>query len=68
MIRRVSTNVLNIIHNATITALAPKKSPTANLNTVIALIESDQLIIDKTIFTNIAFNNEDTITTKYKNL
>ena len=68
MIRRVSTSVLNIIHNAAITALAPKKSPIANLNTVITLIESVQLITDKTTFTNIAFNNEDTITTKYKNL
>ena len=68
MIRRVSTSVLNIIHKAIITADAPKKSPTANLNTVIALIESVQFITDKTMLTNIAFNNEDTITTKYKNL
>ena len=68
MIRRVSTSVLNTIHKAIITADAPKKSPTANLNTVIALIESVQFITDKTMLTNIAFNNEDTITTKYKNL
>ena len=68
MIKRVSLRVLKIIHNAAITADAPKKSPTANLNTVITLIEFVELMIDKMRFTNNPFIKDETMITKYKNL
>ena len=68
MIKRVSLRVLKITHNAAITADAPKKSPTANLNTVITLIEFIELIIDKMRFTNNPFIKDETMITKYKNL
>ena len=68
MINRVSLRVLKITHNAAITADAPKKSPTANLNTVITLIEFIELIIDKMRFTNNPFIKDETMITKYKNL
>ena len=50
-----------------ITAKAPKISPTANLNTVITLIDVE-LTKDKYEFTKSPFNNDETITTKNKNL
>ena len=68
MIKRVSLRVLKITNNAAITADAPKKSPTANLNTVITLIEFIELIIDKMRFTNNPFIKDETMITKYKNL
>tara|TARA_Y100000996_G_scaffold64074_1_gene43380 strand:+ start:308 stop:499 length:192 start_codon:yes stop_codon:yes gene_type:complete len=63
----LSVSVLKIIHNVVITAIAPRKSPTANLKTVITLIEVE-LISDKNEFTNNPFNNDETITTRNKNL
>ena len=68
MIKRVSLRVLKITHNAAITADAPKKSPTANLNTVITLIEFVELMIDKMRFTSNPFIKDETMITKYKNL
>ena len=68
MIKRVSLRVLKITHNAAITADAPKKSPTANLNTVITLIEFIELMIDKMRFTSNPFIKDETMTTKYNNL
>ena len=68
MIKRVSLRVLKITNNAAITADAPKKSPTANLNTVITLIEFIELMIDKMRFTNNPFIKDETMITKYKNL
>ena len=68
MIKRVSLRVLKITHNAAITADAPKKSPTANLNTVITLIEFIELIIYKMRFTNNPIIKDETMITKYKNL
>ena len=68
MIKRVSLRVLKITHNAAITADAPKKSPTENLNTVITLIEFVELMIDKMRFTNNPFIKDETMITKYKNL
>ena len=68
MIKRVSLRVLKITHNAAITADAPKKSPTANLNTVITLIEFIELMIDKMRYTNNPFIKDETKITKYKNL
>ena len=67
-IKRVSISVLKIIHNAAITAEAPRKSPTANLKTVITLIELIELITDRIKFTNNPFNKDETIITRYRNL
>ncbi len=65
--KRLSVSVLNIIHKVAITAKAPRKSPTANLNTVITLIDIE-LTKDKKEFTSNQFNNDETLTTKNRNL
>ena len=68
MIRRVSIRVLKITHNAAITVIAPRKSPTANLKTVITLIELVELITERIKFTNNPFSKDETIITRYRNL
>ena len=68
MIKRVSISVLKITHNVAITAIAPRKSPTANLKTVITLIEFIELITERIKFTNSPFNKDETIITRYRNL
>ena len=67
MIKRVSLRVLKITHNAAITADAPKKSPTANLNTVITSIDVE-LINESIELTSNPFNRAETTTTRTKNL
>ncbi len=61
----MSIRVLKITHNVAITAIAPKKSPTANRKTVITSIEFKGFIIERVRFTNNPFNNDETTITKY---
>ena len=68
MIKRVSISVLKITHNVAITAIAPRKSPTANLKTVTTLIALVVLITERIKFTNNPFNKDETIITRYRNL
>ena len=64
----MSTRVLKIIHNVAITAIAPRKSPTANLKTVTTLMAVVEFISERIKLTNKPFKSAETIITKYKNL
>ena len=67
MIRRLSVRVLKIIHNPKVTQKDPRRSPRANLNTVITSIDVE-LINESIELTSNPFNKAETTTTRTRNL